>query len=116
MHYSRNLYMFCSIQTHRHIDTSSIKFHIKHSMQSICNCIHMFRSIQIHRHIDTSSHESHCKICHTSSSCYACSSSVFISFWCRGYADQRYFISWCLGVCIPRVFSSVFCSMYMLVL
>jgi hypothetical protein len=62
MQSSRNdIHMFCSIQTHRYIGTSSMKFHINH---------------QTHIHIGTCSH----KTCHTSSSCYACLSFVSHSF------------------------------------
>jgi hypothetical protein len=72
------IHMFCSIQTYRHIGTSSMKFHINHSMHLSYNYIYMLCSIQIHIDMSTSSHENHPKICHKSSSCHACLSFVFI--------------------------------------
>jgi hypothetical protein len=40
---SRNgIHMFYSIQTHRHIGTSSIEFHINHSMYFSCNDIYIW--------------------------------------------------------------------------
>jgi hypothetical protein len=85
--------MFCSIQTHRHIGTSNMKFYIKRFMHSSCNdnnisirvhlCITshinhhiqssrndipMLCSIQTLIHIAISSHENHHKTCHTTSS------------------------------------------------
>jgi hypothetical protein len=49
--------MFCSIQTHRHFVTSSMKYHINNSMQLSCNDIHILCSIQTHIHTDTYFHE-----------------------------------------------------------
>lgn len=79
--------------------------------------IYMLYSIQTHIHIGTSSHENHHKTCHTSSSCYACFSFIFVTAWCRGVRSPTIFhfivprgmqlkglISWCRGVRSPTVF------------
>jgi len=85
--------MFCFIQTHRHIGTSSINFYINHSMHSNCYYIYIYiererererelcmdSSIPFkHIHTGTFSHENHHKTCHTSLSCYACFSFIFL--------------------------------------
>jgi hypothetical protein len=109
--------MLCSIQTHRHIDTSSMKFHIKHFMQSSCNCIHMFCLIQTHRHTDTCSHKKIIikYVTHHLRSMLA--HHLFSSSWCWGVHSPTVFCfivpkgmqlkglaEWCRGVCSPTVF------------
>jgi hypothetical protein len=69
-----NIHIFCSIQIQRHIDTSSMKYLINHSMQTSRNGIHMFCSIQNHIHTDTFSMKTN--INHKS--CHACLLSVFL--------------------------------------
>jgi hypothetical protein len=80
----------------------------------------MLYYIQTHIHFGTSSHENHHKTCHTSSSCFACLSFIFLTSWCQGLHNPTVFyfivsramqpkglVSLCQGLHSPTVFQFI---------